>query len=204
MRTMYLRLVALTGVLTLGLIIVPGAFAQCGLPTKPVKPATWHPDGRAHLKLVRTNDDDEHEASIVGMWHMVLTGQTMNGAPFSGVVDNAVVVFHSDGTEIINSSRPAQDGNFCLGVWERAGKLKYHVNHIPWQGNDPTNAPSGIGNPQGGAQLLEKITLDPDGNSFTGSFSLQAYDASGNPTVLFTGSLSAKRITIDTPFSDLL
>ena len=54
------------------------------------------------------------------------------------------------------------------------------------------------------AQLLEKITLDPDGDSYTGSFSLQAYDPSGNPTVLFTGSLKAKRITINTPFSDLL
>jgi hypothetical protein len=77
------------------------------------------------------------------------------------------------------------------------------VNHIPWQGNDPTNAP-GIGNPQGGAQLLEKITLDSDGDSFTGTFSLQAYDTNGNPTVLFTGTLKGKRITINTPFSDLL
>ena len=153
---------------------------------------------------VRANDDDEHEASIVGMWHVVFTGETMNGAPFSGIVDNSVLVFHHDGTEIMNSSRPAQDGNFCLGVWEHTSRLKYHVNHIAWQGNDPTNAPSGIGNPQGGAQLLEKITLNEDGDSYTGSFSLQAYDTSGNPTVLFTGSIKAKRITINTPFSDLL
>ncbi len=31
-------------------------------------------------------------------------------------VDNAFVQWHSDGTEIMNSRRPAQDGNFCLGV----------------------------------------------------------------------------------------
>ncbi|MGA7927610.1 MAG: hypothetical protein WCA20_16670 [Candidatus Sulfotelmatobacter sp.] len=33
----------------------------------------------------------------------------------------------------MNSARPAQDGNFCLGVWTRTGKLKYYLNHIPWQ-----------------------------------------------------------------------
>ena len=97
---------------------------------------------------MRANDDEEHGASIVGMWHTVFTGQTLNGASFSGVVDNAVLVFHSDGTEIMNSSRPAQDGNFCLGVWERTGRFRYQVNHIAWQGNDPSNAPSGIGLPR--------------------------------------------------------
>jgi hypothetical protein len=203
MRTIYLRFAAWTVSLAVGLILVPGALAQCIVPSKPVKPAVWHSGDKTHLKYVSKNDDDEREASIVGMWHVVFTGETMNGAPFSGIIDNSVLVFHSDGTEIMNSSRPAQDGNFCLGVWERTSRFNYRVNHIPWQGNDPTNAP-GIGNPQGGAQLLEKITLDPDGNSYTGSFSLQAYDTSGNPTVLFTGTLKAKRITIHTPFSDLL
>jgi hypothetical protein len=204
MKTMYFRFAAWTVALGLGLILVTGASAQCGLPKKPVKPAAWHPSGKDRLLYVRANDDEEHGASIVGMWHTVFTGQTLNGAPFSGVVDNAVLVFHSDGTEIMNSSRPAQDGNFCLGVWERTGRFRYQVNHIAWQGNDPSNAPSGIGNPQAGAQLLEKIILDPDGDSYTGWFSLQAYDAAGNPTVLFTGTISAKRITVNTRFSDLL
>ena len=203
MRTIYLRFAAWTVALAVGLILVPGAFAQCIAPRMPVKPAVWHPGDNVRLMYVSKKDDDDHEPAIVGMWHVVLTGETLNGAPFSGVVDNSLAVFHSDGTEIINSSRPAQDGNFCLGVWERTSKFKYRVNHIPWQGNDPTNAP-GIGNPQGGAQLLEKITLDSDGDSFTGTFSLQAYDTNGNPTVLFTGTLKGKRITINTPFSDLL
>jgi hypothetical protein len=204
MRKVYFRFSAWTVALAVGLILVPGAFAQCGVPSKSIKPAAWHPSEKARLMYVRSNDDDEHEAAIVGMWHVIFTGETMNGAPFSGVVDNSVVVFHSDGTEIMESSRPAQDGNICLGVYERTSRFKYRINHIPWQGNDPSNAPSGIGNPAGGAQLLEKITLNPDGDSYTGSFSLQAYDTSGNPTVLFTGTLKAKRITINTPFSDLL
>jgi hypothetical protein len=106
----------------------------------------------------------------------------------------------------MNSSRSAQDGNFCLGVWERTGDRTYLLNHIPWQGNvfDPTAAPNAIGAPQGGAQIIEKITLSPDGNSYTGTFTLHAYDTSGNVYVWFTGVLSAKRVTPNTPFSDLL
>jgi hypothetical protein len=115
-----------------------------------------------------------------------------------------VVVWHSDGTEIMNSSRPAQDGNFCLGVWAQTGRLSYSLNHIPWQGNDLTNAPSGIGNPQLGAQIIEEVNLSPDGNHYSGSFTLTAYDASGNPTLSFSGNLAATRITTKTKITDLL
>ena len=204
MRMIYGRFVLWMGALALVCTMVPTAMAQCGLPTKPIKPAVWHPTyGGERQMLVRAGWDDD-EPSIVGMWHVIFNGQTLNGEPFSGVVDNSVVVWHSDGTEVMNSSRPAQDGNFCLGVWVRTGKLKYHLNHIPWAGNDPSNAPNGIGNPQGGAQLIEKITLGPDGNSYTGSFTLDAYDTNGHVTVSFTGMLTAKRITVNTPFTDLL
>jgi hypothetical protein len=204
MRTTYPRFVLWMGALALVLSVAPSAMAQCGLPTKPIKPTVWHQTyGGQRQMLVRAGWDDD-EPSIVGMWHVIFNGQTMNGEPFSGVVDNSVVVWHSDGTEVMNSSRPAQDGNFCMGVWVRTGKLKYHLNHIPWAGNDPSNAPNGIGNPQGGAQLIEKITLSPDGNSYTGSFTLDAYDTNGHVTVSFTGMLTAKRITVNTPFTDLL
>jgi len=104
----------------------------------------------------------------------------------------------------MNSSRPAQDGNFCLGVWKQTGKLSYFLNHIPWQGNDPSGGPGGIGNPTGGAQILEQVTLSPDGNRYSGRFSLTAYDTSGNVEVTFTGTLSATRITVGTKFTDLL
>jgi hypothetical protein len=98
----------------------------------------------------------------------------------------------------MNSSRPAQDGNFCLGVWQQTGRRQYFLNHIPWQGNDP------FGNPQGGAQILEKITLSPDGNSYSGKFTFQAYDINGNPGLAVTGEVMATRITTSTPFSSLL
>jgi hypothetical protein len=197
----------------LAFAVVPGAAAQCGLPSKLIKPTSWHPQ-TGQLQLVSVSDDrdktDPAQPSIVGMWHVIFTAQTQNGEniPVTGgvLLDNSVVVWHSDGTEIMNSSRSAQDGNFCLGVWQCTGNRTYLLNHIPWQGNvfDPSVPPDTIGAPQGGAQLIEKITLSPDGNSYSGTFTLHAYDTSGNVYTWFTGVLSAKRITVDTPFSDLL
>lgn len=191
----------------LALATVPSLMAECGLPGKAVKPSAWQPVyGGAHvMRAALGNDRDRDDGpSIVGMWHVIFTGQTMNKEPFSGVVDNAISVWNADGTEIMNSSRPAQDGNFCLGVWQRTGERKYFLNHIPWAGNDPTNAPSGIGNPQAGVQILEEVTLSADGNSYSGSFSLVGYKPDGSTYISFTGTIAAKRITVTTKFGDLL
>jgi len=198
-----------TSALALVLSFAPSALAQCGLPNKPIRPSRWQPRSSAVTPLLRlaSDDWDDHEPSIIGMWHVTFTAFTQSGVaiPAPGaVIDNSLVVWHSDGTEIMNSSRPAQDGNICFGIWERTGRRSYFLNHIPWQGNDPSNAPAGIGVPAGGGQLLEKIILSPDGKSYSGTFSLTAYDPSGNVTVSFTGNLSATRVTISTPFSALL
>ena len=211
MRTMSGKFISCAGALLLAFGMVHGAAAECGLPTKPIKPMDWHPQyGATQRLLLRTglNDRDEHEPSIVGLWHVTFTGLTSNKEAVPGgiPVDNAVVAWNADGTEVMNSNRAAQDGNFCLGVWERTGVRTYLLNHIPWQGNisDPT-APAGtIGETQDGAQILEKITLSPDGNSYSGTFTLTAYGNTGTVYQTFTGVLTAKRITPHTPFTDLL
>jgi hypothetical protein len=218
----YLRLPAIPGrgeeamkinlkswVLALGafaftLATAPAALASCGGLTLPLPHHSSFQlhDGTVQLMpaALLKDDDDNDNASIVGMWHVVFTGQTMNGGSYTlpQPFDNSVVVWHNDGTEIMNSSRPAQDGNFCLGVWKQTGRRQYFLNHIPWQGNDP------FGNPQDGAQLLEQVTLSPDGNHYSGRFTFQAYDDKGNPTLALTGVLTATRITTSTPFSSLL
>ena len=166
------------GALAVVVSLAPAAMAQCGLPNKP-KPSSWRPqygDARPHLI---TAAFDEAEPSIVGMWHVIFTAQTQNGdsIPAPGaVIDNAVAVWHGDGTEIMNSARSAQDGDFCLGIWKRTGDRSYFLNHIPWQGNvfDPTVPPDTVGPPQSGVQIIQKVTLSPDGNSYTGTFTLHA------------------------------
>jgi len=185
--------------LVLAMMALPLAQAQCGLPGKQVKPSSWSPRNGSP-QIMKASFGDDSEPSIVGMWHVVFTGQTMNGGAYTLAepFDNSVVVWHSDGTEIMNSSRPAQDGNFCMGVWQQTGNRQYFLNHIPWQGNDPG------GNPEDGAQLLEQVTLSPDGNHYSGRFTFQAYDNHGNPTLMLTGVLTATRITAGTPFGSLL
>jgi hypothetical protein len=194
--------VAACAALTMALLLGPGAQAQCGVSAKMLQPMGWHLQGSGIHPMLQFADFDEggnREPSIVGMWHVVFTGESMNDGPYvlPEPFDNSMVVWHSDGTEIMNSSRPAQDGNFCLGLWKQTGRREYFLNHIPWQGNDPN------GNPQGGAQILEKITLSQDGNHYSGTFNFQAYDINGNPTLMITGTLKATRITPSTSFKEL-
>lgn len=55
---------------------------------------------------------------------------------------------------------------------------------VPLSGCDP---PSGIGNPEGAVQLIEEVTLSPDGKHYAGTFTLDAYDTSGNPVPILSG-----------------
>ena len=103
----------------------------------------------------------------------------------------------------MNSGRPAQDGNFCLGVWEKTGKSSYRLNHFAL-GNDTENAPSGIGNPAGPTRILESVFLTPDGNSYTGTFTLNAYSAANVRVAHIVGVISATRITVSTTVGKLL
>lgn len=152
--------------------------------------------------LLRIADDSD---AIVGMWHVTFTAQgNQNGPPDGTPLDNALVAWHSDGTELMNSVRPPQDGQWCMGVWKKTGKSSYVLNHIAWFGNDTSGAPSGIGNPQGPTRFFEKITLSPDGKHYTGTFTLDAYDTSGTPVAHIVGVIAATRITINTTVPDLL
>ena len=78
------------------------------------------------------NKSEDSDASIVGFWHVVFTseGTTNPPIPDGAVVDNGFAQWHSDQTEIMNSSRPPATGNFCLGVWEKTGRSTYVLNHF--------------------------------------------------------------------------
>jgi hypothetical protein len=208
MRIRNCKLLTMPGALVLAMMIVPSALAQCGLSTKLVKPANWNPQLRvAHVMRAALGglDDDDDSPSIVGMWHVIFTAKTSNGTAIPNtMIDNSLVQWHSDKTEIMNSARPAQDGDFCLGVWAKTGRFTYHLNHFAWLGgSDTTNAPSGIGNPSGPTRLVESVTLNEDGNHYSGTFKLDAYDTSNNLTVSFTGVLTATRITTNTTEGEL-
>jgi hypothetical protein len=188
----------------LGLILM-GAFltaaAQCGTPTGKFHKQAWRMGDPAAL-LTQAADTAE---PIVGMWHVTFTAEGNSGGPPDGTpIDNALIVWHSDGTEIMNSMRPPQDGNFCMGVWKKVGPGQYRVNHFAWFANDTTNAPSGIGNPVGPTRIIETVTLSADGNCFSGTFWLRATDTTGKPTATVIGTIAGTRVTLETTIPELL
>ena len=149
--------------------------------------------------------DDTENDPIVGMWHVTFTAQGNEMGPPDGTpLDDSLVTWHSDGTELMNSARPPQDGQFCMGIWKKTGKSTYKLNHFAWFGNDTANAPSGIGNPTGPTRFFEKVTLSPDKKHYTGTFTLDAYDTAGNQVAHIIGVIAATRITLDTTVPDLL
>ncbi len=199
----------------LALACVPNAHAACGGVTLPqAHPSSFQlQPGSARLVQAalaeKEGDDDRGDASIVGMWHVTFTSHgSSSDLPEGAPVDNALVVWHSDNTEIMNSYRPPQDGDFCMGVWKQTGRFTYKLNHFAWFSNvyDPTNplSWSEIGPAQGPTRFVEEIILSPDGNHYSGTFTLDAYDTSGNPTVHIAGVLSGTRITMDTTVPGLL
>ncbi len=193
------------GVFALTLAFAPDAVASCGPGAPLARPAGLQMQTE-HGRLVLASDDS---APIVGMWHVKFTAEGNGSAlPDGTPVDDALIVWHSDNTEVMNSKRPAQDGDFCLGVWEQVGKSTYKLNHFAWfaNGYDPTNPASAseIGPPVGPTQFAETVTLSPDGNHYSGRFTLDAYDTSGNVMTHLTGVISATRITLSTKVPDLL
>lgn len=154
-------------------------------------------------------DSDEHgnwEPTIVGFWHVTFTAKTLNGSAIpETVIDDALVVWHSDGTEIMNSARPPQDGNFCMGVWKQTGRSTYKLNHFA-RGNNyaPGTANGVVGDPVGPTRIVESVKVDFDGKHYSGPFTLTATDTSGNVTTTFTGEITATRITLDTSVKDIL
>jgi len=212
MRSRNCRLASMLVALVLPLAMVPGALAQCGLPTKLVKPTGWQPQmrGSQMREALGGRFDDDFRASIVGMWHVTFTAETADPAtaPPGAVIDNALVVWHSDGTEIMNSIRPPQDGNFCMGVWQQVGPFKYKLNHFAWFGKQfptgPGDQGTDIGPSVGPTQITEEITLSPDGQHFSGFFTLDAYDLNNVIFQSFKGTVAGTRITIATKETDLL
>ena len=211
MNTKCWRLASVIGALALAMTMMPNAQANCAPSSKPIKPMSWRPQyGAARLMQAAFPDEDSgrgEAAPIVGMWHVIFTAKTMNGATIPDTpIDNSLVVWHSDHTEIMNSGRPPQDGNFCMGVWEQTDKRDYKLNHFAWADNEFTpGAPNGfVGDPGGPTHVAESVTLSDDGKRYSGTFTLDAYDTAGKVSTSFTGVITATRITVETKVADLL
>lgn len=192
--------------LGLAVLAVPNCAAQCGGLGGAIKLHTGWQLQRGEVSLlpaafVRGDDWDSHDDpdSIVGLWHVKFV-VPVPGSSQPATIDAGYAQWHSDGTEIMNSgSRQPSTSNFCLGVWKKVGEREYKLNHfaISWTGDPAATSPLGPAN------IIEQVTLAPDGKSFTGSFTIVQYDESLNVKGQAAGTITGSRITVSTPPSSI-
>jgi hypothetical protein len=144
---------------------------------------------------------------IAGLYEVTMTakGNGSMGLPDGALVDHAYSAWHADGNEIMNSGRPAGDGNFCMGTWAQTGSRTYTLSHfmLSWaQSLDPNGVD--IDNTfVGPASIQETVTLARDGQSYTGTFVLTQYDTNYNIIlpggIPIKGTVTGTRKTVGSP-----
>ena len=120
---------------------------------------------------------------ITGLYRFTFTVQ-------GHVADQGFVTWHADGTELMNSGKPAITGEFCMGAWKQTGAHTYVLNH--WALNWDNSGSVFLGP----VNISERITLAGDSNSYSGNFTLTQYTPDGKqpagPSVM--GSVAATRV----------
>jgi hypothetical protein len=183
--------------------VIPTAEAGCGDTTGLTAPyqftqSSWDAQAQAQrvaraVNAAVANGATVNTATIVGMWKLQMIAKGNTTIPDGALFDFGYTQFHSDGTEILNSGgRAPATGNFCLGIWVRSGYFNYELNHFALSYDATTGALNGK------ATIREQITLDPSGNEYTGTFTLNLYDpTSGQQMAQVLGTISATRVTVD-------
>src|SRR5262245_29582675 len=176
---------AALAVVAFGTVFAPAARGSCASFGEK-DGAVWRlPSSGKPGGVVRLLVASEPDAPIVGFWRVDFTAAGAD-APF----DSALVQWHSDGTEIMNSSRDPRTQSYCMGVWKRTGPFTYTLKHLAMSWD-------GAGNPVGPAVLLEDVVLSNHGATFTGTFTITQYEMDGTtvvPPTPITGSLAGTRI----------
>ena len=184
-----LHMATMLGGFVLAAAFVPNAYAGCAN-----SPASV---GALNASLLSSTKSNEVRApqpagsDIVGMWEVELVATSIPNTPPEGIViDHGYAQWHSDGTEIMNSSRPPATGNFCLGVWKKTGQSTYALTHRAL-----SFLPDGT--PEGSAAIHEDVVLDRSGNTFSGRFTIDQFDTFGNLKAHVEGVIRGTRITPD-------
>jgi hypothetical protein len=149
----------------------PHATAGClDVRTAPI--ASLH-SASPRVRTVAFGDDDNDRAPIVGLWKIqfILPGAGPMGEDV--VIDDGYATWHSDGTELMNSSRPPVTGSFCMGVWKQTGRRTFSLNHwaLSWSDDGSTFV--------GPTNITEVVTVYGDGDSYKGTFQITQYDKTG-------------------------
>jgi hypothetical protein len=163
------------------------SFAACGLPnalTNKLSLAAPSAPLEARAASAAPELPESAHPSITGLWDIKF---------YSGgqLVDEGFDAWHSDGLELLNDTPPPATGNVCVGVYAQTGQRTFKLKHPSWI-FDSTNT-FVIGT----ATIRETVTVDRSGDSFGGTFTIDAVDTFGNVLGHTEGTIKATRIKAD-------
>jgi hypothetical protein len=203
MKTIFKTAITATfAMVLLGMGFISKANAQCGgsdfLKVGSIQQQSWEGApliGTASFLLAASHQGSNN--GIIGFWKVKFVAEGNTGIPDGTLIDNGFAQWHSDGTEIMNSSKPPITSSFCLGVWQKSGPSSYQLNHfaLGWDTS---------GNFIGPVQIQESVTVNKKANQYTGTFTIDQFDPTGNPLGHVAGNVTATRVTVGTPVGDVL
>jgi len=172
----------------LSMVLAGTARADCGISVNrfanPMSSVAAMPGaGKAFTTNALPRSEYGLALSIVGLWETTFTSDGQ-------VVDQGFDLWNSDGTEVLNDDPAPATGNVCLGVYVKSGPATYKLKHPSWTFD-------ANGNLTGTAIIREQVTVEPGGNTYKGTFTIDLYDVPGNHLAQFTGTISAQRMTVD-------
>ena len=210
MRTTKLRNLRLANLalIALSILIAPIAKAECGAAAHNTdrlspalrslqEPTPQREEDNSYQAASPDRRDDEGNdsmATVLGLWKKVYFDE-------HGVLnDIGFAQFSAGGTELLNDVGAFNAGtNFCMGAWKRVGRRSYDLIHTFYI-FDESNAKNAIG------VSIEKshLTVSRNGNTFTGTWTQDNYDLSGNLIggTHFDGTIRGTRIApgLEYPF----
>ncbi len=202
MRSGSWKIVPALSVLALATMVVPYAYAGCGLYSPVAHGANGLPQiGAPQLEPSHYGDDEggiKSDPSMVGTWKEKWISEGSTGIPDGTEVDAAYAQWHSDGTEInVSGLRAPLTGDVCLGEWIKTGPRTYRMNHFGVSYDSTGQVLIGP------ARIQQWLTIDSKGNSTTGRFTIDQWDEEGNLLGHVQGNVIGTRVTMDTGFQSV-
>jgi len=208
------RLVALVVSAGLGFLVAASS-AKAGCAPIPYAKGATSPISfaSAHAADYQQGEDSNALADIVGLWHLIYTGETNNNFPPGSPIPppfqflESFKTWHADGTEFENAFLPPAGGDICFGVWKDLGHSKVKLHHIGLMFGGPGATP-----PEDVSNIFtvdETDTVALDGKTYSGFFDFKLYAPSncansaggyvctGTPISEVTGTTYGVRIGIE-------
>ena len=164
-------------------------------------PRSW----KGHSGSLMPISDDSSNDPITGMWHATFTAMGNEvGPPDNTPIDNALVVFHSDGTEIMNFGAAAAGQQFLSRRLEEGGQVEIQGESHPMVWQRHYQRTERDRESFGADENFREHRFESGWEALHGRFTLDAYDTAGNQVAHIVGVISATRVNTNTSVPDLL